>query len=104
MPDPASRQPLRHRIRPDVSAVRYEYIDDNDDSLRWTVLDDKPDSPSVIRTTFAGPAVRCVFMNPRTSAVDTSTGSTSTIEKKIFKSYPAANTVFGRQRAPANSR
>jgi hypothetical protein len=42
--------------------------------------------------------------NPNTSAVVTPTGSFPTIVKKIFKSDPAATTVFGRHRTARNSR
>jgi hypothetical protein len=83
---------------------RYENIDDNDESRRWIVRDDNPDSPSDSRTTFGSPADRCSVINASTSAVDTSTGSLGTSVKNTFKSKPAAKTVFGRQRAAKNSR
>jgi hypothetical protein len=43
-------------------------------------------------------------MNPNTSAVVTAPGSFGTNVKKIFKSNPAAITVFGRHRTARNSR
>ena len=83
---------------------RYENSDDKDDSRRWIVLEDNPDSPSVSRTTFGSPADRCAVINANTSAVVTSTGSFSIRVKKTLRSKPAANTVFGRHRAATNSR
>ena len=55
-----------------------------DDSRRWIVRADNPDSPSVKRTTPRSP--RCSVMKPNTSDVVTSTGSFATLEKKTFRS------------------
>ena len=85
-------------------ATRNAYIDDNDDNRRLIVRADNPDSPSTSRITFGSPADRCAVMNANTSAVVTPTGSFPTTVKKIFKSDPAAITVFGRHRAARNSR
>jgi len=79
-------------------------MDDNDDKRRLIVRADNPDSPSTSRITFGSPTERCAATNPNTSAVVTPTGSFPTIVKKIFKSDPAAATVFGRHRTARNSR
>jgi hypothetical protein len=80
------------------------YIDDTDDNRRAIVRDDNPDPPSARRTTVSAVWPRWARMNANTSAVTTSIGSRSTIVKNVFRSKPAANTVFGRHRPAANSK
>jgi hypothetical protein len=85
--------------------TKNEYIDDTDDNRRAIVLDDNPDPPSAKRTTDSVVVwPRCARMNANTSAVTTSTGSRSTTVKNVFRSNPAASTVFGRHRPAANSK
>jgi hypothetical protein len=55
-----------------------------DDSRRWIVRADNPDSPSTNRTTPRSP--RWAVMKSNTSDVVTSIGSFATIEKNTFKS------------------
>ena len=84
--------------------TKNENIDDSDDSLRWIVRADSPDSPSANRMTLPSPTARWAVMNSNTSAVVTSVGSFGNRLKNTFRSNPAARTVFGRHLAARNSR
>jgi hypothetical protein len=70
------------------------------------VAADKPAEPSTNRTTFSAPTrgPRCCDTNAITSRAVTSTGSFATTVKNTFKSWAYALTVFGRTRAPTNSK
>jgi hypothetical protein len=66
---------------------------------------DRPGSPSSIRTTVAPRrGARWCVIKASTSAVVTSAGSVSMIEKNTFRSNAVASTVFHRARPAMNSR
>jgi hypothetical protein len=63
---------------------------------------DKPDSPSLIRTTVRSP--RWSATKSKMSAAATSTGSLSMTVKNVFRSWATARSVFGRDRPATNAK